>query len=228
MAGLTDQAGGSEPSGKEKIAQAHAAWQESMSRQIDRIREELRERNVNHLALCSGATMDNDALVFTYWSRKVSVTWPELKASYIPDGEACSVFDLGMLLYYLHSADGTDLADRWIGFRELPDGAFYHQAFQGYSGNRVSQHFGENQDAFHAAARQLAGLALPALAPAAYAFTPLPRIRMALALWPGDEDFPTRASVLFDAHASHYMTTDGLALLGSGLARRMIRADIEQ
>jgi hypothetical protein len=129
-----------------------------------------------------------------------------------------------MLLYYLHTADGTDLADRWIGFRELPDGSFYNQAFQGYSGNRVAQHFGEDDVALHAAARQLGGFELPALAPVAYAFTPLPKIRMALALWPGDEDFPTRASVLFDANASHYMTTDGLALLGSGLARRVIRA----
>jgi hypothetical protein len=62
------------------------------------------------------------------------------------------------------------------------------------------------------------------LSPAAYAFTPLPRIRQALALWPGDDDFPSRATVLFDAHSHHYMTTDGLALLGSGLARRVIRA----
>jgi hypothetical protein len=49
-------------------------------------------------------------------------------------------------------------------------------------------------------------------------------VRIAVALWPGDEDFRSRASVLFDAAASHYMTTDGLALLGAGLARRLSRA----
>jgi hypothetical protein len=138
--------------------------------------------------------------------------------------ESCSVFDIGMLLYYLLTADGIDLADRWISFRELPDGAFYNQAFQGYSGKRVADHFGEDLEAFHTAVRQLGGFQLTALAPAAYAFNPLPRIRLALAMWPGDEDFPSRATVLFDAHADHYMTTDGLALLGSGLARRVIRA----
>ena len=58
----------------------------------------------------------------------------------------------------------------------------------------------------------------------AYGFQPLPRIRLAAVLWPGDEDFPTRASVLFDAASNHYMTIDGLALLGSGLASRLAKA----
>ena len=47
-----------------------------------------------------------------------------------------------MILYYLSYADGTPLADRWIGYRELPDGTFYSQAFQGYSGDRLARHSG--------------------------------------------------------------------------------------
>ncbi|OGN89309.1 MAG: hypothetical protein A2Y88_04885 [Chloroflexi bacterium RBG_13_48_10] len=58
----------------------------------------------------------------------------------------------------------------------------------------------------------------------AYAFLPLPRIRLASILYPGDDEFPARASVLFDAASSHYMTTDGLALLGAGLVGRLIKA----
>ncbi len=228
MGGLTDRAGGQEPSGEDKVARAHEAWQESMSRRVDQVREEVRQRNQNNLAICTGAELKGDALNFRYWDRQVSIPWPALEAIYLPEGEICSVFDQGMLLYYLHTADGIDLADRWIGFRELPDGAFYNQAFQGYSGDRLAQHYGDDLEAFHSAAQRLDGFQLPALAPAAYAFTPLPRLRLALAFWPGDEDFASRASVLFDAHASHYMTTDGLALLGSGLSRRIIRAGSDQ
>ena len=55
----------------------------------------------------------------------------------------------------------------------------------------------------------------------------MPRLPLAAALWPGDEDLPGRAAILFDASASHYLTTDGLALLGSGLASRLLRgADV--
>ena len=224
MGGLTDQAGGGKLDGNDQIARARKAWEESMSRRINQVREEVRGRNFHNLALWAGAELDGEALQFSYWGRQVSLTWPELDAVYLPESEACSVFDQGMLLYYLNTADGSELADRWISFRELPDGAFYNQAFQGYSGKRVAEHFGEDLEAFHTAVRQLGGFQLTALAPAAYAFNPLPRIRLALAMWPGDEDFPSRATVLFDAHADHYMTTDGLALLGSGLARRVIRA----
>lgn len=129
-----------------------------------------------------------------------------------------------MILYYLDTADGTSLSDRWIGFRELPDGAFYNQAFQGYSGDPLAKRFGENLGEFERAAVALEGTKLPDLTPYAYAFKPLPRLRLASALWPGDEEFPARASILFDAACSHAMTTDGLALLGSGLTRRLIRA----
>lgn len=228
MAGLTDRAGGDPLPGVDRIAKAHEAWQESMSRRIDQVRGELRGRNLNHLALCSGAELERQTLLLSYWGREVSIAWPGLEAAYLPQGESCSVFDLGMLLYYLHSADGIELADRWIGFRELPDGAFYNQAFQGYSGNRVAQRYAQDIEGLHAAAQRLGGLRLTSLAPAAYAFTPLPRIRLALAFWPGDEEFPSRASVLFDAHANHYMTTDGLALLGSGLAGRVIKAGLDE
>jgi hypothetical protein len=87
----------------------------------------------------------------------------------------------------------------------------------------IAHTFSDNMEGFDHAARELKGTALPALAPMAFAFQPLPRIRIACVLWPGDDEFPTRASVLFDAAASHYMPTDGLALLGSGLARRLIK-----
>ena len=66
MGGLTERAGGGEPSGKDKIAQAHEAWQESMSRRIEQVRVEVRQRNPNHLALCTGAKLEGEALVFPY------------------------------------------------------------------------------------------------------------------------------------------------------------------
>ena len=197
-----------------------------MTRRVEALRSALRERNLGHLAALSGARLERGALELPYWGRRVRIGWPDLAGTSLEDGSSCGTFDLAMLLYYLATADGSPLADRWIGFRELPDGAFYNQAFQGYSGNPLAKRFGEQPQDLAAAAGHLSGERLSALAPEAYSFQPLPRIRLAVALWPGDEDFPARASVLFDAASSHYMTTDGLALLGSGLARRLLRAAV--
>jgi hypothetical protein len=222
LSGLTDKAGGVLPQQDKAIEKARQAWQESMLRRMDSLREELRKRSPQIVAEhCGGKFADAD-IHLTYWGRLVVIPWDDLEASWLADDEPCSTFDTAMLLYYLHTADGALLADRWIGFRELPGGGFYHQAFQGYSGDQLASVVGQDPDAFDLAARALGGWPLPALAPHAFAFLPLPRIRLAVVLWPGDDEFPSQASVLFDAGASHYMTTDGLALLGAGLTRRLI------
>lgn len=232
MSGLTDKAGGATTAsevrpnslgGQERILQAHQAWEESMLRQLDELRATVSTLQPEALAARSGGLFQYDQLILTYWGRQVSIQWPDLQARYL-QGEACPVFDMTLLLFYLRSADGAPLAERWISFRELPGGAFYHLAYKGYSGDQVARFFADRPAAFHEAARKLDGVHLPGLAEFAYAFLPLPRLRLAAILWPGDEEFPTRGQVLFDAAASHYMTIDGLAILGAGLARRLERA----
>lgn len=224
MAGLTDKAGGPQKALHDKVEQAQQAWQESMLRQVENLRDSIRKESPQRIAGRTGAEITPDGIQFLYWDQPVHISWPALHATRPPDGDPVSTFDAAMLMYYLHTADGAPMADSWIGFRELPDGAFYAQAFQGYSGNRVAQHFSDDPNRFHAAAQALDGWHLSALADYAYAFRPLPRIRLAAILWPGDEEFPTKASILFDAASHHYMTTDGLALLGAGLARRLEKA----
>lgn len=224
MAGLTDKAGGMQAGGEKQIEKARQAWQESMLRRLDELRQEIQGRAPQEIALRCGATFEDDQLRVTYWGQTIIIKWKDLDCYFVEDEKPCSIFDAAMLTYYLHSADGSPMADRWIAFRELPGGGFYHQAYQGYSGDLIARTYGENPESFERAAEAIGGMRLPALAPHAYAFQPLPRIRLAAVIWPGDEDFPSRASVLFDAASDHYMTTDGLALLGAGLARRLIRA----
>jgi len=224
MTGLTEKAGGKETNSEEIIAKAQEAWQESMVRRLDELRQELRTHDPFKVAANSDGSVDGDAILLPYWGQTVALSWPALEAFSPPEGPPCSTFDTAMLLYYLHTADGSPLADRWIGFRELPDGGFYHQAFQGYSGNQIAKVFGDAPETFALAAKAMGGQPLLALAPHAYFFHPLPRIRIAATLWPGDDEFPAKASVLFDAASGHYMPIDGLALLGSGLSRRLIKA----
>lgn len=223
MPGLVDQTGENKqpPEGAPKKAQQ--TWEESMLLSLDRLRETVRERDPKMIAAHCAANFQAAEFKFKYWGKSISIQWPELEAFDLV-GEPISVFDTAMLIFYLHTADGSPMADRWIGFRELPDGAFYNQAFQGYSGNRVARIFGEKPDAFATASKALGGLRLPGLADHAFAFQPLPLIRLAAVLWLGDEEFPAKASILFDAASSHYMTTDGLALLGSGLTGRLIKS----
>jgi hypothetical protein len=224
MAGLTEKAGGEMPEMGAAVERAHQAWEASMLQQNDRLRRELQERLPEELAARCGGNWLGGRIQLSYWGQTVSLDWPGLTARVEPNGPGCSVFDTALLLYYLHTADGAPIAWRWIGYRELPDGAFYANAFQGYSGDRLARALGERPEAYTAAAQALGGAALGELPGLAYAFQPLPCIRLASVLYPGDEEFPARGAVLFDAAASHYLPTDGLALLGSGVVGRLVKA----
>jgi hypothetical protein len=222
VAAILNQAEGNHPTKTDSVDKTTRTWEESMLNALDRLRDDLRQKDPHWIAAHCGATFNENRITLTYWGEERSIHWPELE---IVDSHEkfISTFDTAMILYYLHAADGTPMADQWISFRELPNGAFYNQAFQGYSGNRLAKTFGKTPDKFDEVARSLGGWKLPAIGDYAYAFQAFPRIRLAAIIWIGDEEFPTTASILFDASASHYMVTDGLALLGSGLTGRLIK-----
>ena len=223
MSGLTDQAGGELPPINKSVEQAHQAWEASMARQLDTLRQALLPHDPAVVAHRAGASFNAQALRLSYWNKTVRLSWPDLLAVDETSGKPCSIFDASLLLYYLSIADGAPLADRWVSYRELPGGGFYHQAFQGYSGDRLARSLGEAPERYEAAARALGGLRLSGLSGLAYRFLPLPRFPLASILWPGDDEFPARATILFDAHACHYMIIDGCALLGSGLVSRLLK-----
>jgi hypothetical protein len=138
-----------------------------------------------------------------------------------------SDFTQALLLTYLVTADGTRPTNGWITYRDLPDGMFYAQAFRGYAEVRLVRELGAGGiAAFRRGMEQLGGQPEAigsGTGNAAYAVQVLPRIRLAAVYWLGDEDFPSQASVLFQETAPHYLSTDGLAVLGSHLVNRILQ-----
>ncbi|MBP7690073.1 MAG: DUF3786 domain-containing protein [Thermoflexales bacterium] len=138
-------------------------------------------------------------------------------------GDEAPAFIQSIILMYLATADGTPPFEHWISFHELPDGQFYEQAFRGYSGEELIRGLHGDVDAFKRAAEILHGEAI-GLGDAAFAFRVLPRLQIAVVMYAGDEDFPAQARVLFEATAPHYLSTDGLAILGGQLVGQIIKA----
>jgi hypothetical protein len=157
------------------------------------------------------------------WGRPVALTFPELIARSEETGKDVSVMNQALLLYYFNTADGVPLSGQWMSFSELPDGRFYNQAFQGYTGNQLARAFQNDQLSFERAAQEANG-SRRAFGAISYAFQALPRIPILVVFWQGDEDFPASFQVLFEASASHYLPTDAYAILGSTITRRLIAA----
>lgn len=191
------------------------------------LRQQLSSKEPAALAAQSGTSLEQNAhketrLVFHLLGEELLLCLPGneiLSRCGHPPTELLQL----LALYYFAWAEGTPLSGRWISFAELPDGRFYNPAFQGYSGAEITRAFGTDLPALERAANHLKGRVQP-MGDRAYAFEALPRLPMLLIYWTGDEDFPPACQLLFDASAPHYMPTDGCAILGSLLTRRLLKA----
>ena len=209
-------------------------WYDRLAALVDQTREQLRSVPIADLVRRSGCTQDPDgAICLPFWGEPYVVRLPDLSVEYANRAAAPTDFDQALLLTYLATADGTPPADGWITYHDLPDGMFYAQAFHGYAEVRLVRELeaggiaAAGIAAFHRGMKRLGGEPEPigsGAGNAAYAVQVLPRIRLAAVYWLGDEDFPSQASVLFPKSAPHYLSTDGLAVLGSHLVNRIIQA----
>jgi hypothetical protein len=198
------------------------------SRRIGELRATLLDRDPHQLVEFTGADFrplepGQGEFHLLLWERPVVLTFPDLLSRYTQTGEELPVMNLALLLYYFNSADGTPVSGEWMSFSELPDGRFYNQAFQGYTGDQLGRTFQKDLQGFEHAAQALGG-SRRAFGDVAYAFQALPRVPVMVVYWLGDEDFPAASRVLFDVTASHYLPTDAYAILGSTLTRRLIAA----
>jgi len=199
-------------------------WYDKLAPVIEEARATLREVKPGKLVLRSGCRQDDDGnFRLDFFWREYVISGDDFTVCRADTGDEMPSFIQSIILTYLVTADGTTPSSRWVGFRELPDGLFYVQAFQGYTGDRLVRELGGGIEAFRRAGERLGGGPLE-IGDAGYVFRVLPRVHLGLVYWEGDEEFPSQARVLFEDTAAHYMPTDGLAILGSQLVGRMLKA----
>jgi hypothetical protein len=203
-----------------------------LASRLNELREALRTKNPDQLAASSGSTYspagnDIGEFQFNLWQRSVVLTYPEFIVNDKETGRELSTSEQAMVLYYFQTCDGTGPSGQWISFSELPDGRFYNQAFQGYTGGNLAKTFQNNYDQFCLIAERLGGKRVHLLGDAAYVYNVLPMVNLLVVTWQGDEDFAASYQVLFDAAIVHHLPTDAGAITASILTGRLI-AELEK
>ncbi|PWH16158.1 MAG: hypothetical protein DDG59_09765 [Anaerolineae bacterium] len=160
---------------------------------------------------------------FLYWQEATLLNIPSFSAISANTKKELGIAHQALILYYFITARPHPLTEKWISFAELPDGRFYTQAFQGYTGGVIRRHFENQLDKLEEAVKKLNGVAY-SFADRAYLFWVLPRVPLLLVYWQGDEDFPPNYQILFDACVASYLPTDACAIAGSMLTKRLIAA----
>lgn len=194
---------------------------------MDELRTALRPRDPDLVAARSGASYltlgpDRGELRLPLWGKVCVLTWPSL-IGYNTMDEALPIFQQALLLYYLLTADGTPLTNKWVSFADLPNGRIYNAAFQSYSGDEIVRAFGFDLHSFKQACRAASGQPIE-IGSASFLFQALPRVPVMLTYWLGDEDFPSSCKVLFDESACHYLPIDVCAVLGSMLTHKLVHS----
>ena len=90
------------------------------------------------------------------WEDVCILSFPEL-IGYNTHDDQLPEFQQALLLYYLITADGAPITNKWVSFADLPDGRMYNAAFQGYSGDEVVKTFGFELAAFKSACLRAGG-----------------------------------------------------------------------
>lgn len=168
-----------------------------------------------------------------FWGQPLRINSPGWVAVDLATGRELSPPDQALILFYLVTADGTQVDPGWISFSDLPDGRFYVKAFQGYTGRILAGIFKNDLQSLKAAALscgavifspgdQFTGNPLPG--DLAFIFPALPRLPILLAYWLGDDEFEPSAQILFADVTPHYLPTYVCAYLGSSLVSRIKRA----
>lgn len=127
-----------------------------------------------------------------------------------PGGKEASLYFAIIILHYLVTAKGTPLTGCWIAFRHLPGGDIYIEPFQNRAINPFLKNFGDNPEGFKKAALALGGSEIKQSGISMVIYV-LPRVPICFTIWPGDEELPASATILFDEAASSYLPTEDYA-----------------
>ncbi len=113
---------------------------EKMIRASKKQRRYLRGRDPREIALRCGAEFENGDLTASSTTTSIPSPFPDLQVRLDATGKPCGLNRSSMFYYYLLMQ--TVALDGKVGryrFRDLPGGMFYHQAYQGYSGDRLAK-----------------------------------------------------------------------------------------
>lgn len=193
---------------------------EHLQKRIDELREKLRLADPKILSANTSIPFDpldsGGEFKFQFGQKTLKLNFPELELLHVDSKKKPNPLIQALVFYYFYTGDGFPLSHRWIAFSELPNGLFYNQAFQGYTGQILSKTYHNHIDQFINRAINLGGVAEP-FSNTAFRFQILPRLPLLVAVWLGDEDFPSSFKILFDASIPHYLPTDACAIAGSML-----------
>ncbi|MCW3491407.1 DUF3786 domain-containing protein [Dethiobacter alkaliphilus] len=165
---------------------------------------------------------DGRAIVIDYLGQHCTVTHPEGEVT-VRDWPPLPHEELIIILQYLAGASGLPCREQWLSFLELPGGPHHFAPFQQEAIFPLAKALGDDSEKFLQAAETF-GATKTDLGHAGAIIPAFPRLPLAFMIWLGDDEFPAKANILFDASSPTYLPTASLYMLGIAVSKRLLAA----
>lgn len=185
-----------------------------------------RAKDPKTMALSSGAVYEPEMSRFLmgYCNHIYSITYPDGEVSLSSTQRfsmAPSVVERILMLKYLSAYGGVAPSGKWVAFEELKSGPHHSKPFRDLAIKPLVECFGEEPEAFQACCGILGGSRLSFGSALAFCIPALPKVPLAIILWCKNEEFESRATILFDAASEHHLDTASLYMLGIEVSSRL-------
>ena len=114
-----------------------------------------------------------------------------------------------VILAYLINAKDLSPTGELVKAETFPSGEFFFKGIHSLPTAKLEKAFGENPQLLYQAAHSL-GAKKCEFGDASIELYLLPNVSITIVLWKGDDEFPARASILFDKTAGSQMPLDAL------------------
>ena len=136
-------------------------------------------------------------------------------------GDTILISDQVLMLYYLRNASGLPPKGRWINFLELPQGGHHHSCFIEDAITPLVNKLAGKKENFFKGVEALGGEKgemgdYSAIIPV------FPKLNQAFIIWEGDDEFPAKGNIIFDAIISTYLDTASIYVMGINATLRLI------
>ena len=168
--------------------------------------------------------IDRTKLKLNFFENKVFLEIKNKKIYYLEESQKngkkyLDIFSSVLILHYLLNADGTPLANRWISFRELPDGLFYWRTIPKILEPLVRK-YESSGDKFLTKIMEIDGKINKGFEHGSVVY-PFKMFPVLMILYEKDEEFEASLRVLFDSSASHYLKTDVIKLVVACIVKKL-------
>jgi hypothetical protein len=128
-----------------------------------------------------------------------------------------------LVMRFLSEGKWTERAGKSLSYRETSSaGEVYFKSFEGRCIKRLVRTFGNAPDDFKRVMENTPALkAEKAGEGLAYRFEFISNLYMTMLLWPGDEEFPSSAQILFDDNVPAAFSAEDLAITGEVVVSRL-------